>query len=82
MEDVETETHRDSKIWRMSRLKPSETHQKVSRPRVSLLNVLTNNETKTEILIKKDKDGVISCLGHLKTIDYRLTEVKIIIRYS
>ena len=38
-EDVKTETHRDSKIWRMSRPRPTETHQKVSRPRprVSLL---------------------------------------------
>ena len=37
--DVETETQRDLKIWRMSRPRPTETHQKVlrPRPRVSLL---------------------------------------------
>ena len=33
MEDVETETHRDSRNLRMSRPRPIETHQKVSRPR-------------------------------------------------
>ena len=39
LEDVKTKIHRDSKIWRMPSPRPTETHQKVSRPRprVSLL---------------------------------------------
>ena len=37
MEDIETKTNREQKIWRMLRPRLTETHQKVLRPRLSQL---------------------------------------------
>ena len=50
LEDVETDTHLNLKIWRMSRLGPIKTQQKVSRPRVLLLNVEHSRNTILSIL--------------------------------